>query len=675
MASEYDQPREDLERSADVVVEYGPEAIGRVRKVTTWVAGKAVDATATTLQYSGKAVQFAGKGAQAAGTGISALGTGISSTLGSIPYVGIPFRVLGMGINGVGKGVQFAGKGIEGLGKGVEAAGKGIGKLKQGFNKLGGLLKSGGKIAQLGKVAGGPVGIALMIANNPWVKRIAKGIGALLAYLLLKFGLKFAGAILGAAFGAVTGLPILIIFPPAYPLWVAYWAWRGWNNPVQMLKTVQTAIHYATHPWEVVTKPWSWGKGAFNTVTGGPVEVGGGIPSAAASVVSSIGSAATSVAAGIWGGITSAGGSIFGGLASGLNFVVGGLTSAGVPATVVAIPVVGTAIGIPVVGTLVGINVATSFFSSQQDAIIGGTGDNEAYTISKSGSPERLDNSDLPADIKFAIVLTAKGSALSNISMTDDLQASGDNGNFAINTIDGQPLLQACKEAGTQNPNPPPTSLAAGEAWECILDITATKEAGRNFEDSVVTNKVTVTATPTGQAPITDTASANVFIGAPPTGCPNGWPTDHGSITQGPKGTTSHAAEYAKGWSAIDIGGATTYETPTYATFTGKVRNIVNDLDGGGYGTHVDIEATCNGTFFYARWAHLKYNSIDPATTVGSTVNIGQLIGLVDNTGYSSGDHLHYGIYDPSYTLGIEDYIPQAPTSLSCEDAACGVSW
>ena len=798
MAAESDQPQEDLERSTEAVVTYGPEAVGRVRKVTTWVAGKAIDGTAKAVEYTGKAIQYAGKGVQFTGTGISAAGTGIASSLGAIPFVGIPFRVLGMGINGAGKGVQFAGKGIEVLGKGVESAGKGLGKLKQGFNNLGGLLKSGKNIAQLSKLAGGPVGWAMLATKfipyfdkiKNFAKKAALVAGGYLFYLLLKFlapiikiivfiakylvpvvkflapivapvaklfapvakfiyatqiapVLKilapvaklfaplvvpvakfFAPAIVPAAkifyatqiaptvktltLAAKVGAPVAkaaapYVAPAAKVIYATQIApWVEILGPVGKFlapvgkffttkivipqiesyalqakffatKVLPTTIHFATHPWEIITKPlaqgWSWGKGAFNTVTGGPIEVGGGIPGAISGGVSAVGSAVSSVAATIWNGAVGAVGAGFGGLASGLNFVVGGLTSVGLPASAAMIPVVGGVGAIAVGGTLVGIVTATSFFSPQQDFVIGGTGDNEIYTITKTASDGHFDIDEIPQELTYTIKLTAK-TELSNISVTDKIEVRRKDGiSFTINKDTEDKLI-----------NPPCggiQTLASGSDWTCQFKIGV--DSLTYFKNSVITNTVTITAGKLGSAPVTDTAFSVTTVGSPPVGCPNGWPTKQGSITQGSQGPASHAKLYLPGLdglpeSAIDIGGATTHGTPAYATFAGQVTNAVNSASDEGYGTYVDIAATCNGTYFVARWAHLKYNSIDSAITLGSTITFGQFIGEVDNTGWSEGDHLHYSLF----FLDIETYIPEVPQDLNCQvgtSIPCNVSW
>jgi len=516
------------------------------------------------------------------------------------------------------------------------------------------------------KGASGPAGWVMLAAQfAPQIsqlanrlKKIAAGIGAYLLYLLLKLALKIAGLLTGLAFGAVSGLPLLAVpvaGPFLYAGWTAYWGFRGWVDPLG-------TMHLATHPWEIFNKPLSWGKNAFNTVTGGPVEVGGGIFNAGAGVVSTVGSAITSAASAIWGGITSAGGTIFSGLAGGLNFVVGGLTSASIPATAVAVVTGGTMLTIGGLGISNDINKNTAFTSNQQDAVIGGTGDNEIYTISKTAGDDHFENDELPQELTFTIKLTAKAD-LSNISVNDNIEVRRKDGiGFTINRDTENKLINPLC-GGIQ-------TLSAGSDWTCQFKIDV--DSLTNFKDSVITNTVTITAGPQGSAPITDTAFSVTTVGSPPVGCPSGWPTDHGEIWQGPMGATSHAKESAKGLPAIDID-SIPRGTPTYTTFAGRVYSVVNDSWGAGYGTNVIIEADCNGTRFTALWAHLKLDSIDPAIKVGAEVGAHQLIGEVDNTGWSEGDHLHYAFNG----LKMEEpNIPKNPKTADCNDpVSCDVKW
>ena len=327
---------------------------------------------------------------------------------------------------------------------------------------------------------------------------VGTAVGAAIGYA---FGHYVVGTIGAPATGAATGATVgFAVGGPAGALVGAGIGWLaagGWKTA-----------------WNFVKGAYNTATGGFKVVAGGPVEVAGGAPSAISGGVSAVGGAITGAASTIWGGITSAGGSIFGGLASGLNFVVGGLTSTGIPASAAMIPVVGGVGTIAVAGTIVGIATATSFFSPQQDAVIGGTGDNDAFTIEKTASPTTIPRNDsLPQDISYSIKLTAK-STLGNISISDDLQVNGKEGSFTLNTIGGKPIIENCQ-------TPPPTELTGGQSWTCEFKITAENKDGKNFNDSVVTNKVTVTATITGQAPSTDIAAGITIIGNPPTTCSN----------------------------------------------------------------------------------------------------------------------------------------------------------
>jgi len=64
--------------------------------------------------------------------------------------------------------------------------------------------------------------------------------------------------------------------------------------------------------------------------------------------------------------------------------------------------------------------------------------------------------------------------------------------------------------------------------------------------------------------------------------------------------------------------------------------------DRGGYGTHVVVDHVVNGQNVQSTYAHMIAGS--PTVTVGQTVTVAQTLGLVGNTGASTGAHLHLGI-------------------------------
>ena len=74
------------------------------------------------------------------------------------------------------------------------------------------------------------------------------------------------------------------------------------------------------------------------------------------------------------------------------------------------------------------------------------------------------------------------------------------------------------------------------------------------------------------------------------------------------------------------------------------VVTIVGQDSGGyaAYGTRVVIEHVINGQKVESLYAHMIAGS--PTVTVGQSVAVGQTLGLVGNTGASTGAHLHLGI-------------------------------
>lgn len=78
---------------------------------------------------------------------------------------------------------------------------------------------------------------------------------------------------------------------------------------------------------------------------------------------------------------------------------------------------------------------------------------------------------------------------------------------------------------------------------------------------------------------------------------------------------------------------------PTYAMAAGVV---TQSEFSGGYGQHVYIEHQINGQNVLTVYAHLQRDS--SPLQVGDRVNVGDFVGLVGNTGISTGAHLHFEV-------------------------------
>ncbi|GAB4266787.1 MAG: hypothetical protein Kow0029_00760 [Candidatus Rifleibacteriota bacterium] len=77
-----------------------------------------------------------------------------------------------------------------------------------------------------------------------------------------------------------------------------------------------------------------------------------------------------------------------------------------------------------------------------------------------------------------------------------------------------------------------------------------------------------------------------------------------------------------------------------------------------GYGYVVILSHEINGKLYYTRYAHLKKNG---RIKVGTIVKPGQLLGYCNNSGISTGSHLHFEVRKNSFsgqTLDPKQYLP-----------------
>lgn len=125
------------------------------------------------------------------------------------------------------------------------------------------------------------------------------------------------------------------------------------------------------------------------------------------------------------------------------------------------------------------------------------------------------------------------------------------------------------------------------------------------------------------------------------TGLDWGWPTNRPYII-----TSGYEWRWGSFHNALDISG-TGMGSPIYATREGVVVGTNNSCPnngyygsrcGGTYGNYVIIEHENN---IFTMYAHL---TTDVQVSVGQQVSKGQIIGLMGNSGSSTGPHLHFGV-------------------------------
>ena len=116
-----------------------------------------------------------------------------------------------------------------------------------------------------------------------------------------------------------------------------------------------------------------------------------------------------------------------------------------------------------------------------------------------------------------------------------------------------------------------------------------------------------------------------------PAGCPNRLPISGAYFTQGPFAQScTHAAMSVP---AIDIGVGN--GTEIRASHPGNVELGYDDI----YGFFVDLHGNCEGKDFVTRYAHMPQWL--PGLKSGQIVKAGETIGVVNDSGSSSGPHLH----------------------------------
>ena len=107
------------------------------------------------------------------------------------------------------------------------------------------------------------------------------------------------------------------------------------------------------------------------------------------------------------------------------------------------------------------------------------------------------------------------------------------------------------------------------------------------------------------------------------------------------------------GHNGIDFGIAN--GTPVLAAAKGTVDKV--SFEDGGYGNYVKLRHTDGSSTFYTYYAHLMNASV----TAGQNVEAGATIGFSNNTGASTGPHLHFGLRTSDTSGAYKGYIDPMP--------------
>jgi murein DD-endopeptidase MepM/ murein hydrolase activator NlpD len=158
--------------------------------------------------------------------------------------------------------------------------------------------------------------------------------------------------------------------------------------------------------------------------------------------------------------------------------------------------------------------------------------------------------------------------------------------------------------------------------------------------DAVIRDTYTLTLPP---PPRTKWASGSASRNFSYTNDPNGtiqWPfRDPVPVVSGFGPRLSPCGSCSSFHDGLDLAGG--MGNPIGAITAGVVSAVV--VDRGGYGVHVIVDHVINGQSVQSLYAHMISGS--PSVVVGQTVTVGQKLGLVGNTGASTGAHLHLGIF------------------------------
>lgn len=136
-------------------------------------------------------------------------------------------------------------------------------------------------------------------------------------------------------------------------------------------------------------------------------------------------------------------------------------------------------------------------------------------------------------------------------------------------------------------------------------------------------------------APLTVARDAYTVLAPPPLQ----WPLDSLKVASGygPRAAPCDGCSTIHKGVDLDPG----YGAPVRAIAAGVVIETDNPFNAS-LGVYVAIEHVIDGQKIVSYYGHMQYGSMP--LTVGDTVKVGQVVGLVGSTGQSTGPHLHFEI-------------------------------
>jgi len=95
--------------------------------------------------------------------------------------------------------------------------------------------------------------------------------------------------------------------------------------------------------------------------------------------------------------------------------------------------------------------------------------------------------------------------------------------------------------------------------------------------------------------------------------------------------------------------------TPITSAASGTVSQV--SFEHGGYGNYVKLAHKSGTTNYYTYYAHLA----NAAVAAGQNISAGQLVGYSNNTGASTGPHLHFGLKIDGENPAYKGYVDPMP--------------